>query len=187
MPPKVKITKEEIVEAAVDILRQSGVRGLNARTVAAALGCSTQPVFSNFATMDALDRAVLLRVNGLCEEYIQRETESGEYPVYKASGMAYIRFAKEEKELFRYLYMRDRTEDPDFEKIEFGEQMETIVQEHTGLNGAQMKLFHLEMWAFVHGIATMFATGFLDLDWALVSQMLTNAYQGLRRQYGLEV
>ena len=45
---------------------------------------------------------------------------------------------------------------------------------------------HLEMWAYVHGIATMFATGFLDLDWELVSRMLTDSYQGLRKQYGME-
>ena len=49
-----------------------------------------------------------------------------------------------------------------------------------------MKLFHLEMWAYVHGIATMFATGFMDLPWELVSQMLTDFYQGLRKQYEVE-
>jgi hypothetical protein len=44
----------------------------------------------------------------------------------------------------------------------------------------------MEMWVYVHGIATMLATGFLDLDWDLVSKMITDAYQGLRKQYGLE-
>ena len=39
---------------------------------------------------------------------------------------------------------------------------------------------------YVHGIATMFATGFVDLDWELVSKMLTDSYQGLRKQYGME-
>ena len=41
MPPKVKITKEEIIEAALRIVRESGDEALNARNVAAALGCST--------------------------------------------------------------------------------------------------------------------------------------------------
>ena len=65
-------------------------------------------------------------------------------------------------------------------------EMEGIVHNNTGLSDEETKLFHLEMWAFVHGIATMFATGFLDLDWELVSHMLTDAYQGLRKQYVLE-
>ena len=38
-----------------------------------------------------------------CQEYMQREVESGEFPAYKANGMAYIRYAKEEKELFKLL------------------------------------------------------------------------------------
>lgn len=33
--------------------------------------------------------------------------ESGEYPPYKASGMAYIDFARREKHLFRLLFMRN--------------------------------------------------------------------------------
>ena len=31
------------------------------------------------------------------------------YPPYKAMGMGYIRFAAEERELFRLLFMRDRS------------------------------------------------------------------------------
>ena len=186
MPPKVKVTREEIIDTAVGIVRKSGAQALNARAVASALNCSTQPVFSNFATMDDLRLAVAEKADMLCQEYMRREVESGKYPVYKASGMAYIRFAKEEKKLFKLLYMRDRTGEAIPEEFEFGSQMEDIVHRNTGLEGTDMKLFHLEMWAYVHGIAAMFATGFLDLDWELVSKMLTDSYRGLRKQYGTE-
>ena len=64
--------------------------------------------------------------------------------------------------------------------------MESIVHKQTGLSGLDVKLFHLEMWAFVHGIAVMFATGYVELDPELVSKMLTDSYQGLRKQYGME-
>ncbi len=183
MPPKIKVTKEEIMNAAVDIVRREGAQALNARNIAAALDCSTQPVFSNFATMDLLRMAVVQKADGLCRDYMQREMESGQYPAYKANGMAYIRFAKEEKELFKLLYMRDRSGELIPENTELTGSMEKIVQENTGLAGNDVKLFHLEMWAYVHGIATMFATGFLDLEWQLVSQMLTDAYQGLRKRH----
>lgn len=186
MPPKVKITREDIVNVAVEIVRSQGPQAINARTVAAALNCSTQPVFSNFATMDALRLAVVEKADLLCGEYIRQEVEKGEYPAYKASGMAYIRFAREEKELFKLLYMRDRSEERIPETSELGDRMEDMVQHNTGLDGANAKLFHLEMWAYVHGIAAMFATGFLDLPWELVSKMLTDSYQGLRKQYGME-
>ncbi len=186
MPPRVKVTKEEIINAAVDIVRKNGAQGVNARDVASALCCSTQPGFSNFATMEELRLAVVEKADLLCQAYMQREVESGKYPAYKANGMAYIRFAKEEKELFKLLYMCDRSGEPVPEGSELTDKMEAIVQSNTGLDGEKAKLFHLEMWAYVHGIATMFATGFLDLDWELVSRMLTDSYQGLRKQYAME-
>ena len=94
MPPKVKVKKVDVINAAVDIVRSSGAQAINARTIASALNCSTQPVFSNFASMDELRLAVVERADKLCQEYMQREVESGEFPAYKANGMAYIRFAK---------------------------------------------------------------------------------------------
>lgn len=186
MPPKVKVTKEDIVNAAVEIVRQNGADAINARTVAAALNCSTQPIFSNFATMEELSMAVVERADVLCNEYIKREIDSGKYPAYKSSGMAYIRFAKEERELFKLLYMRDRKGEVIPEDGGLTNEMETMVKDNTGLNGLEVKLFHLEMWAYVHGIATMFATGFLNLEWELVSKMITDAYQGLYKQYKME-
>ena len=185
MPPKAKITKEDIIQAAVDIVRNKGEQALNARMLASALDCSTQPVFSNFATMDELRLAVVERADALCGDYIKREIETGTFPPYKASGMAYIRFAKEEKELFKLLYMRDRSNEIIPESSELGDAMESVVQRNTGLSRADAKLFHLEMWAYVHGIASMVATGFCHLDDELVSRMLTDAYQGLRKQYGV--
>ena len=186
MPPKVRITKEDIINTAVDIVRKNGEQALNARTVAAVLNCSTQPVFSNFATMQELRLAVVGAADALCQEYMKREVESGKYPPYKANGMAYIRFAKEEKELFKLLYMRDRTAEVVPEETDVGKQMENIVQNNTGLEGSDIKLFHLEMWAYVHGIATMLATGYFNLDWDLISKMLTDSFQGLKKQFEKE-
>ena len=185
MPPKVKVKKEDVINAAVDIVRSSGAQAINARTIASVLNCSTQPVFSNFASMDELRLAVVERADKLCQEYMRREVESGEFPAYKANGMAYIRFAKEEKELFKLLYMRDRSSELIPETTEQTDKMESIVHNNTGLSGIDAKFFHLEMWAYVHGIATMFATGFFDLAWELVSRMLTDSYQGLRKQYSM--
>ncbi len=186
MPPKVKVTKEDIVNAAVAIVRKEGTMALGARTVAAALNCSTQPVFSNFSNMNELHAAVRAKAEVMCGEYVRCEVESGKFPPYKASGMAYIRFAKEERELFKLLYMYDRSEETAPLQSELNDNMVETVQNNTGLSPDDAKLFHLEMWAYVHGIATMFATGYLNLDEELVSKMLTDAYQGLRKQYGME-
>lgn len=180
MPPKIKVTREEIIAAAVGLVRESGEQALNARTVAAVLNCSTQPIFSNFATMDELRFAVVDFADKLYQEYTKRETESQKYTAYKASGMAYIHFAKEEKELFKLLFMRDRSA----ETIPaLSREVADMVKSTTGLGENSAEWFHLEMWACVHGIATILATGYLELDTELVSQMLTDVYQGLRIRY----
>ena len=44
-------------------------------------------------------------------------------------------------------------------------------------------LMHLEMWTFVHGIASMIATSFLELDLELISTMLSDAYNGIRKHH----
>lgn len=186
MPPKIKVAREEIVAAALEIVRSSGADAINARNVAAALNCSTQPVFSNFATMEQLRLAVVQKAYERYLTYVEQDTKAGKYPAYKASGMAYIRFAKEEKELFKLLYMRDRTSAADSWGDEYFKSAVSFVRSYTGLSEADATLFHLEMWAYVHGIATMFATGFLDLDWELVSQMMTDAYLGLKKRYETE-
>lgn len=182
MPPKIKVTREDILRAAIDGVRKNGEESLNARTIAERLGVSTQPVFSNFADMKELRSAVIKEAERLSEKYIEEEIASGKYPPYKASGMAYIRFAKEERELFKLLYMRSRECEDIPESTALGDKMNSLVNKNTGLLGDSMRLFHLEMWAYVHGIATMMATGYLELDWEIISRSLTDVYQGLKGQ-----
>ena len=52
MPPKVKITKEMIIDAAFEIARSEGAENINARTISKKLGCSTQPVMYHFKTIE---------------------------------------------------------------------------------------------------------------------------------------
>ena len=186
MPPKIKISRENIINTALDVVRINGENAINARTIAAALKCSTQPIFSNFSTMEELQFEIIKKATEICEEYIKKEVESQKYPIYKASGMAYIRFAKEESELFKLLYMRNRKGEDLSQGAELFKKMEVIVQSNTGLNQKNSELFHLEMWAYVHGIATMLATGFLNLETELISRMLSDAYLGMRKQYEVE-
>ena len=180
MPPKVKITKEDIIETAIELVRKNGESAINARAVAEALGCSTQPVFSNFATMEELREAVINSAYSRYLSFIKNEVESGKYPQYKAFGMAYVRFAKEEKSLFQLLFMRDRTgEDTTLSPPDFEESVQ-IIMKANGVSYEKARLMHLEMWACVHGIGTMLATSFLSLDFDVVSDILSDVYQGVR-------
>lgn len=54
MPPKPKITRDMVVDAAFEVARKTGAENINARTVSKKLNCSTQPVMYHFATIEAL-------------------------------------------------------------------------------------------------------------------------------------
>ena len=182
MPPKVQITKEDIVNTALCLIRTSGEHAINARAVAAALNCSTQPIFSNFATMEELQKAVILAAYELYVDFLKKESESGKYPEYKAFGMAYIRFAMEEKELFKLLFMRDRTGEDLSPSSDFEKSVE-IIMKANNISREKAMLIHLETWTCVHGIGVMIATSFLTLDWDLISNMISDVYLGLRARH----
>ncbi len=70
MPPRSKVTKDMIVQAAVEVVRQKGFENVNARTVAGQLHCSTQPVMYHFATIDSLKRAAYSEADRMHTEYL---------------------------------------------------------------------------------------------------------------------
>ena len=185
MAPKIKVTKQEIISAALDIVREYGSNNLNARSVAANLGCSTQPIFSNFQTMDELTNATLLAAYEVYGNFIRSELSSGKYPEYKAFGMAYVRFAKEECELFKLLFMCDRKGADILPTADFDASIK-IIMNNSGLSKERATLLHLEMWTFVHGIGAMLSTSYLTFEHELISSMLTDVYQGILHRHLLE-
>lgn len=182
MPPKIKITKDDIIKTAITLLRENGADAVNARAVAARLNCSTQPVFSNFKSMEQLQDAIMSHTYEIYYDFLKNEVERGKHPKYKAFGMAYIRFAMVERELFKFLFMRDRKGAELIPTPDFKASVEMIMNANS-IAKEKAELMHLEMWGFVHGIATMFATSFLSLEWELVSNMLTDVYQGIQAKH----
>ena len=186
MPPKFLFTREEMLQAALRVTKRSGLSGLTARALASELDCSVKPIFGLFRNMEELHAEVLSAADTLYRSYLEADMQSGKYPPYKASGMAYIRFSKEERELFRLLFMRDRSGEIIGENLEEIRPLLDLIRKNTGLSEREAYLFHLEMWIYVHGIATMLATSYLEWDAEFISNTLTDSYQGLRHRFCVE-
>ncbi len=185
MPPKARITKEEIIKTTVNLVRASGVDSINARAIASSLNCSTQPIFSNFISMEELEEATINAAYKIYLSFIKSELEDAKYPMYKSYGMAYIRFAKEEKELFKLLFMRDRTEEDISLSSDFEESV-ALIMKANNVSEDIARLIHLEMWTCVHGIGTMLVTSFMPLEWELISQITSDVYHGIIAKYKKE-
>ncbi len=183
MPPKAKFTREEIVQEAIDLVREEGQGSLTARSLAKRLKSSACPIFTLFESMEEVKNEALKRANSLYNRFLEEDIGSGKYPPYKGSGMAYIRFAREEKELFKWLFMRDRSNERVGEDRASIAPLLAMLQESLGISEDEAYRFHLETWIYVHGIATMLATDYLAWDGEFISRALTDMYYGLRARY----
>lgn len=183
MPRKLIFTKEQILNTALDITRESGFQAVTARAIGNKLGTSYRPICSFFKNMADVQDNIIFEADKLYKNYLKEDMASGKYPPYKASGMAYIRFAREEKELFKLLFMRDRKDKDKIKISDEAKMLTNLICTQVNITKEQSMLFYIEMWAYVHGIATMIATGYYDWSEELCSQTLTDMYQGLKYKY----
>lgn len=186
MPPPIRYDKEAILKAAFDITRKKGLDALNTRAIAKALGCSTQPLFRAFNGMEDIQREMLRMARECYDSYIRRSPELDDRP-YKGTGMAYILFAKEDPELFKLMFMRDRVQegtDAEDDDANLDYVLE-VLQQATHLNRAQALRFHRSLWIFTHGLAVMVATHYISYDRDLISQLLTDQFLAMSKLYAI--
>lgn len=183
MPPECKFSKDEIVAAALELVRAQGYAAISARAVGARLGASSKVIFSAFSNMEELKQAVIQAAGQLQQKFTADYAASSGFPPYKSIGMAYILFAREEKELFRLLYMRDRTGENREQELDDIAGILDLLTGMLHIDRDQAVLLHAEMWAYVHGIAVLLATGYETWDDVLISRMLTDGFSGLQTRY----
>ncbi len=177
MPRTLRYDRETVLEAAFALVRRSGMEALCARAVARELGCSTQPIFRTFATMDDLREAVTAKAFACYSEAIRRSPRLSDKP-YKGTGLAYIGFARDEPQLFRLLFMCEHSPE-----MEVAPDTDTnmpyvisTIRQATGYTEAQARDFHNVIWIFTHGLAVMAATRFLPMGDEEINKLLSDHY-----------
>ena len=164
MPAVRKASREQIIDAAVAVLRDDGFSAVNARSVAKKLGCSTQPIYFSFKNMDELKAALTERA---IELHTQRVRDSlraheGSDSRYSSYGMGFVKFAAEEKQLFRWLYLEGKQLGPYQNDVLLPEVIAVIVEEF-GYTENIARRFHQDMIYFSYGLAILANTDHLHL------------------------
>lgn len=179
MAPKAKITKEMIVEAGFDIVRTDGLERLTARRISEYLKCSTQPVLYYFSTVEEIKSAVYQKADEFHTNYIMNM--SAEEDPIAAIGLNYIRFAKEERMLFRMLFQSDGLSKNSIsgllqasEELPF---MGFFEQEMGGNLGEAQEIFST-LCIFIHGYASLLANNELEYDEAELRSKLEKVWLG---------
>ncbi len=179
MPPRAKITKEMVIDAAFEVAREAGGENINARTVAKKLNCSTQPIMYHFATIEELKKAVYAKLDGFHTEYLM--SVNPQEDVMLGIGLNYIRFAVEEPNLFRFLFQSGFAVENNLLEMIDSEELEPVItamQEAMNLNREQTKDVFITLALFVHGYASIIVNNALEYDEELIKAHLERAYKG---------
>ena len=180
MPPKPKVTRDDIVQAAFELIRSQGHEALNARNLAEALGCSTQPLLYWFESMEEIRRETYIAADGFHTGFIMEGIEHADDPLL-ALGVNYVRFGYEEPHLFRFLFQTDGLGAQDIGALldspDLGQMIGLVAQE-VGISESDARTVFLSLFIAAHGYASLLANNAISFDEEIVSMALTSAYMG---------
>lgn len=187
MPPKAKFTREQITEAALDIVREEGLDNLTARALGQRLGSSACPIFTVFENMEEVQQAVLQAARGIYKQYVDRGLS--EKIAFKGVGTQYILFAVNEPRLFQILFMSEHGSVPDLDNVlpMIDESYERILSSITaayGMRGEMAERLYRHLWIYTHGIATLCATRMCRFSGEEISNMMTEVCKSLLKYMG---
>lgn len=172
MAPKNKFTKEEMVAAALRVVRVKGADGLTAKNIADALGTSTQPIFTAFGSMDGIRREVYAAAVSVYDRYTSEGLK--ESVPFLGIGKQYIRFAREEPELYRLLFL---TRTQEYSAMQSMRHLQELVRpalmDIYRITAEEADLYFRDLWLVVHSLSTLIVTDDCTYSDREISQILT--------------
>ena len=181
MAKTTKITKEMILETAFEIAREKGLEGVSNREIAKRMNSSIRPIYYQFKNVFELNKELYITILKYFYNFLINHAIP-DMPKYKQVGINYIKFAKEENQLFKILFMTNINMLPDdfiMNDYEDFQEIIKIVKNSTNLVDDDSKSLHMKMWIFTHGIATLVATKTINFSDQEIEDLLTKEFQAL--------
>lgn len=173
MAPKSKFTKEEMVEAALRIVRAKGIDGLTAKAIADELGTSTGLIFNCFGSMEEVKQAVYAAAVRVYDNYIKAGLK--EKIPFLGIGKSYIRFAREEPEFYWLLFL---TQTQEYSAIKSMQYLQLLVRPTLmniyNITAEEADIYFRDLWFVVHSLSTLIVTGDCPYSDQEIGQILTD-------------
>ncbi len=180
MPPKPRFDKNDILNAAFELARANGIEAVKAREVGEKLGSSSRPIFTFFISMEDLQKCVVQKAWLLFEEYLSAADDY--VPAFKMRGIQLIKFAQNEPQLFRMLFMNDSAETP------FSDVMQYRLRSFAGDIAFIEKNYHASfeqalhifdcLWLQAFGICSMIVNNRCTFTDAQLAHLLGSSFAG---------
>lgn len=182
MPPKPKFTKDEIVQAALEVVSQKGVEALTAKELGDALGSSARPIFTVFRSMKEVQDEVRAAAMRRFERFAAQTLP--DMPLFKQVGMQMVLFGAKEPKLYQLLFMQENHNAASFDDVfgALGPTAETCIQSLRnahGLTEAESRLLFEAVWIYTFGIGALCATGTCRFSEQRLGEMLSTEFQAM--------
>lgn len=186
MPPTVRFTRDAVLHAACQLMRREGMEALNARAIAKELGGSTQPIFRLFTNMEDLRRELILYVARQFQAHAEADMAQSDSP-YIQLCTTYLLYGRDEPELFKLLFMRDRVSEGQYSDQTNFDLVFNIIKKETPLDDETALRFFERTWLFIHGLAVCIATKYIPCqDERYFISMVKEAYNAAVKMMNLE-
>ncbi|WP_145409312.1 TetR/AcrR family transcriptional regulator [Paenibacillus xylanexedens] len=189
MPPKVEITKDKVLDAAFEMVREQGFDVLTARNIARRLHCSTQPIYSAYGNMDELKEELFDRAINFAIDTMKTYKNEQNSPAMNLI-LGCLIFSHQEKHLFRALYLSDYravylsnhtdrlNEEIYAAFLQIDDRLQVIEENRA-------RAMYLKIMTYWLGISTMINTNTSELDLDEATMMLEELYKLLSVKEGL--
>ncbi len=190
MPSSPKISKEAILQHALEMLIQDGYSSINIKSLAKRIGCSTQPISWQFGNMENFRNALTEYALHYANDKMLSASQG--MPAFSNVGIGYIDIAFDEPNLFRYLYMSGESgyHAGGFDILTNADTNSNMVKqiaEQSGISVDKVKDFFRNTIIYTHGLACFIVSGLITATKEELYAMINQGAHGFMIQAGFDL
>ena len=191
MPKKARITKELVLDRALDMLVRDGYGSLSITAIAQDIGCSTQPLSWHFGTMENLRKELAAHALSHADAKMRPNSDDG-FTAFTEVGAAYLDIAFDEPNLFRFLYLDGSSGccvgglEALVETTDNAALVASVAAE-LGLSEDRAADYLRNAIVFAHGLASLVASGVVKTTREQARKMMDEAGYAFLEQAGGDV
>ncbi len=179
MARKKTITKDQILNAAYNVVATEGFSRFTARNIASKMKCSTQPIYLEFKNMDDLKAALFEKIRNYLENDLFSVEKTGDHLIDLV--LNYTEFAVKEKAMYRALYIENYSGNDVMNKFSHEVFDKTIAKEARLKDISQEKkqLLFAGTWIVATGLASLMSSGLINLSQKEIISITENTVQNI--------
>ena len=189
MGRKTQVSKDVILQTALEMLIRDGYSAINIKTLSKEIGCSTQPLVWHFDNMDGLRKALADYALSYTNKKMCPSAE-GAVNAFKQVGRAYIKMALNEPNLFQFVFLNGSGCYPMNNMVTLAEDEDNaglikMIAGEFQISEQNASQYLQDTVIYTHGLATFVATGIMRLSEQEMMRLINQAGANFLMQVGV--